>query len=93
MATRWLVSFDIGNSRRRRRACKLLLAHGERIQESVFDLTLGQQRWDRLERDMSRLVDPGRDHWRAWRLCRDDSGDVIELGVPAPEAGRTLVVV
>ncbi|KGY10360.1 CRISPR-associated endonuclease Cas2 [Vibrio sinaloensis] len=36
----YLVCFDIENDKKRRRLSKLLLSYGERVQYSVFEITL-----------------------------------------------------
>lgn len=90
---RWLVSFDIGSARRRRRVCRLLLAHGERVQASVFELELRASQWDRLAAQMRTAMDAKQDHWRAWMLCVDDQRDSSDLGLPSPATAPPLTVV
>lgn len=90
---RWLVSFDIACNGRRRRATRLLLEHGERVQESVFELALPDARWQRLRDALSRVVDAEHDHWRAWRLCADDRADTVDVGLPAPAVAPEVTVV
>jgi len=90
---RWLVSFDVSHPRRRRRICRLLLAHGERIQQSVFEVEAGQAQWCALSHALASAINVEQDHWRARRLCAEDLGDQHDLGLPAPEVAPPVTVV
>ena len=90
---RYLVSYDIACPKRRLRAARLLLGHGERVQESVYELDLSDSKWHRLAAQMASLVDPGADQWRGWRACDADHRDGADLGLPSPplHVGATIV--
>lgn len=90
---RWLVSFDVGNPRRRVRVARLLEAHGHRVQESVFLLQLRPSQWQALRMRMTATVDAQDDHWRAWPLCDRDTLDALNIGLPAPAMDGPTVVV
>lgn len=93
MLQRWVVSYDIANQRRRMRAAQYLLDHGERVQESVYEVLLHPGEWKRLTHKLNRLIDPIADQWRAWPLCAADHADVREWGLPSqhPHAGPVIV--
>ena len=93
MLEHWVVSYDIGDARRRVKAAQLLLDHGERVQESVYELRLHPGDWKRLSRRLNRLIDPVRDQWRAWPMCANDRADALELGQPSPHPPQQAIVV
>lgn len=90
---RLVISYDISCPRRRRRANRLLLDHGERVQESVFELLLRPADWRRLSRQLDTLIDPVADQWRSWPLCRADHADTLELGAASPHPKDGVVIV
>lgn len=90
---RLLLSYDIAHPKRRLKASQCLLDHGERVQESVFDLLISPQDWARLRQDLDALLDPVHDQWRAWPLCAQDRADAIELGLPADHPPEQAVVI
>lgn len=90
---RLLVSYDIGCPRRRRRAAQLLIDHGERVQESVYELLLRPGEWALLREALDDLIDPQADQWRVWPLCDTDRTDAIELGQPAPHPADHAIVI
>ena len=93
MLQHWVVSYDIGDARRRVKAAQLLLDHGERVQESVYELRLHPGDWKRLSVRLNRLIDPVRDQWRAWPLCANDRADALELGQPSPHPPQQAILV
>ncbi len=93
MLQHWVVSYDIGDTRRRVKAAQLLLDHGERVQESVYELRLHPGDWKRLTSRLNRLIDPVQDQWRAWPLCANDRADALELGQPSPHPAQQAIVV
>ncbi len=90
---RIVVSYDIACQRRRAKIAQLLLDHGERVQESVFELALREGEWATVRRALDEMIDPVADHWRAWPLCVQDRADARQLGLPrpAPLAGAVVV--
>ena len=67
----YLVCFDISDNKNRDRAGKELLAYGERVQKSVFEIAL--RRPDNLSpirEKLTPLLDEG-DDLRFYRLCAD----------------------
>lgn len=52
----WLISYDIGNSQRRRAVEKCLLAHGTRIQESVFLVRVPYRQCKLLQMTLASLI-------------------------------------
>jgi CRISPR-associated protein Cas2 len=90
---RILLSFDIACPRRRRRAGRYACDHGERVQESVFDLWITPADWQQLQRRLDDPIDPVQDQWRVWPLCANDLGDAVEIGQAAPHPATQAIVV
>ena len=90
---RYLVSFDIADDRRRRRATRLLEGHGTRMQESVYRLELRESQWQRLAMLLDAAIDARDDQWRGWPLCRRDLADASQLGIAPPPVSESAVIV
>lgn len=65
----WLIAYDIADDERRSDVEAHLLAMGERVQYSVFECYLSQQRLETLIRQLTQAIDPKEDNIRAWPLC------------------------
>ncbi len=71
MRTWYLVCFDISDDRVRMRLGRLLLRHGYRVQESVFEIAVSSpDQLRRLRERVTKLLD-GETEVRFYRLCRD----------------------
>lgn len=93
MQAHWLISYDIADARTRLKVAQLLLNHGERVQESVYELRLHPGQWQRLRQRLNRLIDPVRDQWRAYPLCVQDLADAIEMGLPASHPAQQAILI
>ena len=66
----YLVSFDISDDGLRRRIGDVLLGYGDRVQRSVFEVSVKDRRdLDQLQKALTDLVEPGDDDIRLYRLC------------------------
>ena len=66
----YLVCFDISDDDVRRRIGNFLLGYGERVQQSVFEVAVRDQRdLTALHEGLSRVAGPGDRHIRLYRLC------------------------
>lgn len=74
----YLVCFDITDDKIRNRVGKLLQAHGDRVQKSVFEIVVKRpEELEVLRRKIRPLLEAG-DDVRLYRLCaecRDQSQD------------------
>lgn len=67
----YVVCFDITDDRARASVGKRLLRHGERVQESVFEVRLGSvQDLEALAAELRAMLDDD-DNLRFYRLCLD----------------------
>ncbi|SHL00686.1 CRISPR-associated endonuclease Cas2 [Fibrobacter sp. UWB12] len=71
---KYLVAFDVCNSRRRREMVKLCLSTGFRVQKSVFESFMEHSQLERFEENAERIIDPETDSVRLYPI--DSQADV-----------------
>lgn len=70
MARRHLVvSYDVTDDRARARLAKYLLGYFDRVQKSVFEGEIDEDKRAGLPASMASLVDPEQDSVRVYTLC------------------------
>lgn len=92
---RYVVSYDIGDDRIRLKVAQVLQAHGERVQESVFECVLAPDELDELSRRLAGLLEGCEDgEIRVYRLCESCLQHSFGIGrnVAAPAARRFIIV-
>jgi CRISPR-associated protein Cas2 len=57
----WLVSYDVRDPKRLRKAAKLVEGHGHRVQYSVYRCWLSRRDVERLRWELTELLDPADD--------------------------------
>ena len=93
--TRWVVTYDIADDRRRGRVSRELEMWGVRVQQSVFEVTAGTAGMDRIAGRLRGLCALGEDSVRMYPVCGDCAGRIVLLGDrdrAAFSARETLVV-
>jgi CRISPR-associated protein Cas2 len=75
-----VVAYDVADDRRRNRIARMLEGHGDRVQESVFELFIDRPRLRRLQRQLLEWLDEEEDRIRYYRLCNKDLRDVCQDG-------------
>lgn len=76
----WVVSYDIPNDKRRRNVSKVLEGYGRRVQFSVFECELDEEKTNRLEKRLLKEIDPREDDIRFYPLNQADLNRVRLLG-------------
>ncbi|WP_217536135.1 CRISPR-associated endonuclease Cas2 [Vibrio metschnikovii] len=75
-----LICFDISDDKRRRKVVKELLAHGQRVQHSVFEARLTESAAHKLVTKIGKLItDQDRVHYVP--LCGKDLGARMADGI------------
>ncbi len=87
------VCYDISDDRRRARLSRVLADFGRRVQLSVFEADLSQERFERLLLRLRRLVHPGEDRIRVYRLCEACRARVVVVSGMPPYTEPPAVVV
>lgn len=77
----WVASYDIADDRRRRRAARVLLARGDRLQESVFECPLRAEQLPALAARLRGLLDAGDDRLALIPVCRDCQRRALGYGL------------
>ncbi len=75
-----VVAYDIADDRRRARLAKKLIDFLPRVQMSVFEGELPENRLPRLRQVLEDAIDPGEDSVRIYQLCRRCRRNVLEIG-------------
>ncbi len=65
----YLISYDIPDDKRRQRVARLLEAHGERVQYSVFECLLKKKDFETLRKKLRACLEEDEDSLRIYRLC------------------------
>ena len=65
----WLICYDIRNAKRLRRVAKTMERYGVRVQKSVFECWLEDQRLAELREAVGKIMDDKEDGLRLYYLC------------------------
>ncbi len=87
------VAYDIPDDRRRARVARLLEGYLFRVQRSVFEGHLTARQMGGLQRRLERVLEPGEDAVRIYRLCEDCRRALVVLcgAGPAPQTPAIVV--
>ena len=88
-----LITYDVSTqdaagARRLRNVAKACVAHGQRVQNSVFECLLSEAQLCELQHRLEQLIDPGIDSLRFYLLGNHYKNKVIHVGAKqtyAPE--------
>lgn len=89
-----VISYDIGNDRRRLKAANLLLDYGgERVQRSVFECYIIANHLKRLQQRLEDLIDEESDSVRLYVLCESCRPRAVCMGAakPTDEPGLRII--
>lgn len=79
-----VVAYDVADNNRRARVAALLQTHGDRIQQSVYLLTIEPTRMENILDTLRKLIDTSRDNIYVFSQCADCWTSHIELGLAHP---------
>ena len=92
-----LITYDVNTTdaagkRRLRSVAKLCVAHGQRVQNSVFECLLDAAQFVALKADLTALIDPTLDSLRFYQLGQNYKSKVEHIGLhPSFEQGDPLI--
>ncbi len=69
MTKRYVIAYDIPKTRRRTKLHDLLQGYGERVNHSVFELTLSDSKMELLRFQIEQLIKPKEDSVRIYPVC------------------------
>lgn len=89
-----LVSYDVPSDRRRTKLAEALKDYGRRVQLSVFECDLDEDRLGRLRARVVRLTVEKEDSVRIYRVCGTcrEKVEVIGLGQPPTEEPEVVIL-
>lgn len=77
-----VVSYDIGDDRRRDKVARVLQGFGERVQESVFECHLSTRQYEKLRSRLATVLVLPQDSIRYYLLCRKCVSRIAAFGKP-----------
>ena len=89
-----VISYDIGNDRRRLKTANLLMDFGgKRVQRSVFEGYITARNLKRLKRKLQELIDEENDSVRLYFLCESCRSRLVCMGAAEPieEPGLRII--
>ncbi len=92
-----LVAYDVATDtkegrRRLRRVADICVAHGQRVQKSVFECVLTEVQVERFTYKLLREIEPAQDSLRIYRLREPRTAFTQVFGVAPPvDFGGTLI--
>lgn len=76
----YIISYDVKDNRRRLKLSKLLKDYGERVQHSVFEARLDPAEMEKLEEEISKIIDSEEDSCRLYSICEACVGRIEIIG-------------
>lgn len=81
-----LVTYDVNTTtpegrRRLRQVAKCCTAHGQRVQNSVFECSLDEAQFVQMKAQLADIMDAGKDSLRFYNLGNKYRSKVIHLGI------------
>ncbi len=77
---RFLITYDIPDTKRRNKIAKILLDFGDRIQYSVFEADLSEDLYEKMKRRLNVQLLEDKDNLIIYRLCKDCKSKIEQLG-------------
>lgn len=92
-----LVTYDVNTEtasgkRRLRQVAKACVAHGQRVQHSVFECSLDQAQFTRFRAQLITLIDPQLDSLRFYNLGNNASRRVEHVGAKPTYAPEDVLI-
>jgi CRISPR-associated protein Cas2 len=85
----YLVTYDVDTTtsdgkRRLRKVAKICEGYGIRVQKSVFEVVVSDAQLVRLDHDLQKAIDTGKDSIRIYRVPTRSLAHVRHLGIAKP---------
>ncbi|UFP93594.1 CRISPR-associated endonuclease Cas2 [Gloeobacter morelensis] len=89
----WLVAYDIPVTKRRNKIAKLLLGYGKRVQYSVFECDLDDEKFQQLKSRLVKLLQLPEDSLRCYPLIENSRPKIVVYGGDEPYKAPDYIVV
>ncbi len=90
--TFYLLTYDIADPKRLAKVAKVMEAHCERVQDSVFEAYLNENELNRLLKKVSKLMEMKKDSLRVYMLCGACRGKIRCIGIGKVTQPPELVI-
>lgn len=80
---RYVFCYDITDDRRRRQAAGTLDAYGDRIQDSIFEVSANRKIFKKCLEQIKQCINPEEDRIAVYTLCAICNKNAIYLGASA----------
>ena len=93
-----LITYDVNTSdaegkRRLRNVAKKCVAHGQRVQNSVFECLLDASQYKILQSELKQMIDPDKDSLRFYTLGNNYQSKVEHVGAKATYAPEGILMI
>lgn len=90
---RYVICYDIGDDRRRKRIADTLDAYGDRLQHSVFEIVATKKVIQTCLKKLEDCINPTEDHLAVYTLCASCDANTIYFGATAsaPRTGEEKI--
>lgn len=93
-----LITYDVNTSdaegkRRLRNVAKKCVAHGQRVQNSVFECLLDASQYKILQSELKQMIDPDKDSLRFYTLGNNYQSKVEHVGAKATYAPEGVLMI
>ena len=79
--SRFVVCYDVANNKRRYKVAACLDGYGDRVQRSVFELSVSRTLLEQCLAEVSGLIDAAEDSLVVYRLCAACEKERVYLGL------------
>ena len=92
---RYVICYDIADDKRRKRVADVLDSHGDRIQESVFEIFVSRARFEGCLEVLESTINQQEDRLAIYALCASCDRKAIYFGVSSdsPRVGEEEVFI
>lgn len=84
---------DVDGKRRLRQVAKRCVAHGQRVQNSVFECFLDAAQYRLLKAELSQLIDPQKDSLRFYELGNRYESKVEHVGAKTSYEPESVLMI
>ena len=87
-----LISYDITDNDMRNQIAKLLLDYGTRVQKSVFECIVDEEKYIKLKQKAESIIDMEKDSIRYYFICENCKGKIEISGRGAVSEDEDVIV-
>ncbi|MBC7334536.1 MAG: CRISPR-associated endonuclease Cas2 [Actinobacteria bacterium] len=89
----YVVAYDIPNDKRRNRLFKSLKGYGIRNQFSLFECHLDSEKYNRMLKVVSRIINAKEDNVKIYFICKDCFKKIKALGCSTVTMDNNVTIV